>query len=119
LFLERYRGWLTPLANSKDARIIVGAETVLQSGEFSHFESGKALNSTLRDLSIRRDRHLKPHRNLKFVDAGESDYSRVLKTGNLLISRGAKNTKNGKIAPNWNVSGTRLAKKRSGAAAEW
>jgi hypothetical protein len=30
-----------------------------------------------------------------------------LKTRNLLIFRDAKNAKNGKIAPNWNVSGTR------------
>jgi len=30
-----------------------------------------------------------------------------LKTRNLLIFRDAKNAKNGKIAPNWNASGTR------------
>jgi hypothetical protein len=30
-----------------------------------------------------------------------------LKTGNLLIFRNAKNAEHGKIAPNWNVSGTR------------
>jgi len=38
---------------------------------------------------------------------GESEYSRVLKTRNLLIFRDAKNAENGKIAPNWNASGTR------------
>jgi hypothetical protein len=43
----------------------------------------------------------------KMVEAGESEHSRVLKTRNLLIFRGAKNAENGKIAPNWNVSGTR------------
>jgi hypothetical protein len=31
-----------------------------------------------------------------------------LKTRNLLIFRHAKNAENGKIALNWNVSGTRL-----------
>ncbi len=36
----------------------------------------------------------------------ESEYSGVLKTRNLLIFRDAKNAENGKIAPNWNVSGT-------------
>jgi hypothetical protein len=30
-----------------------------------------------------------------------------LKTRNLLIFRDAQNVENGKIAPNWNVSGTR------------
>jgi hypothetical protein len=30
-----------------------------------------------------------------------------LKTRNLLIFRDAQNAKSGKIAPNWNVSGTR------------
>ncbi len=35
-----------------------------------------------------------------------SEYSRVLKTLKLLISQDAKNAENGKIAPNWNVSGT-------------
>jgi hypothetical protein len=53
------------------------------------------------------------------VEAGESEYSWVLKTRKLLIFRDAKNAENGKIAANWNVSGTRLAKKRSAAAAEW
>src|SRR6266403_5943440 len=41
------------------------------------------------------------------VEAGESEYSAVLKTRNLLIFRDAQNAENGKIAPNWNVSGTR------------
>jgi hypothetical protein len=47
------------------------------------------------------------------VEAGESEYSRLLKTRkllktrNLLIFRDAQNVENGKIAPNWNVSGTR------------
>ena len=35
------------------------------------------------------------------------EYSGVLKTRKLLISRDAKNVEHGKIAPNWNVSGTR------------
>jgi|GraSoi2013_115cm_1033766.scaffolds.fasta_scaffold19631_4 hypothetical protein len=54
----------------------------------------------------------------------ESEYSGVLKTRNLLILRDAKNAENGKIAPNWNVSGTwdfdlfiRREKKRSSAPA--
>jgi|SRR5579863_6246960 len=41
------------------------------------------------------------------VEAGESEYSGILKTANLLIFRNAKNAENGKIAPHWNVSGTR------------
>jgi hypothetical protein len=43
------------------------------------------------------------------VEAGESEYSGVLKTRKLLIFRDAKNAEHGKIAPNWNVSGTQLA----------
>jgi hypothetical protein len=42
-----------------------------------------------------------------WVEAGESGYLEVLKTRNLLIFRDAKNAEHGKIAPNWNVSGTR------------
>ena len=38
---------------------------------------------------------------------GESEYSSVLKIRNLLVSRDAKNAEYGKIAANWNVSGTR------------
>jgi hypothetical protein len=38
---------------------------------------------------------------------GASEYLEVLKTRNLLIFRDAKNAAHGKIAPNWNVSGTR------------
>jgi hypothetical protein len=41
------------------------------------------------------------------MEAGESEYSGLLKTRNLLIFRDAKNAEHGKIAPNWNVSGTR------------
>jgi hypothetical protein len=41
------------------------------------------------------------------VEAGESEYSGVLKTRKLLTFRDAKNAEHGKIAPNWNVSGTR------------
>ena len=41
------------------------------------------------------------------VEAGESEYSAILKTGNLLIFRDAQNAENSKIAANWNVSGTR------------
>jgi hypothetical protein len=41
------------------------------------------------------------------VEAGESEYSGLLKTRNLLIFRDAKNAENCQIAPNWNVSGTR------------
>jgi len=43
----------------------------------------------------------------KMVEAGESEYLWVLKTRNLLIFRDAKNAEHGKIAPSWNVSGTR------------
>jgi hypothetical protein len=35
------------------------------------------------------------------------EYSDLLKTRNLLIFRDAKNAEHAKIAPNWNVSGTR------------
>jgi len=48
---------------------------------------------------------------------GESEYSSVLKTRNLLIFRDAQNAENGEIAPNWNVSGTRdfsFAKRNAG-----
>jgi hypothetical protein len=38
---------------------------------------------------------------------GESEYSGLLKIRKLLIFRAAKNAENGKIAPSWNVSGTR------------
>jgi hypothetical protein len=38
---------------------------------------------------------------------GESEYSGVLKTRRSLIFRHAKNAEHGKIAANWNVSGTR------------
>ena len=41
------------------------------------------------------------------MEAGESEYSGLLKTRKLLIFRDAKNAEHGKIAPNWNVSGTR------------
>jgi hypothetical protein len=41
------------------------------------------------------------------VVAGGVGIFRVLKTRNLLILRDAKNAQNSKIAPNWNVSGTR------------
>jgi hypothetical protein len=42
------------------------------------------------------------------VEAGESEYFRLLKTRNLLIFRNAQNARNGKFASNWNVSGTRF-----------
>jgi hypothetical protein len=45
--------------------------------------------------------------NQLVVEAGESEYSGLLKTRNLLIFRDAQNAENDKIAPNWNVSGTR------------
>jgi len=35
------------------------------------------------------------------VEAGESEYSRILKTRKLLIFRDAKNAENVEIAPNW------------------
>jgi hypothetical protein len=44
---------------------------------------------------------------LKWWRRGESEYLKVLKTRDLLIFRDAKNAEHGKIAPNWNVSGTR------------
>ena len=42
------------------------------------------------------------------VEAGESEYSGALKTRNLLILGDAKNARIAEIAPNWNVSGTRV-----------
>lgn len=45
---------------------------------------------------------------LRLVEAGESEYSRVLKTRKLLIFRDAQNAVASEIAPNWNVSGTRV-----------
>jgi hypothetical protein len=53
------------------------------------------------------------------VEAGGVGIFRSLKTRKLLILLDAQKAKNAEIAPSWNVSGTRLAKKRSGAAAEW
>ena len=47
LFLERYCRWVAPLANSKHAQIIEGAETVLQSGETPLIESGEFLTFQL------------------------------------------------------------------------
>jgi len=41
------------------------------------------------------------------VEAGGVGMFRVLKTRKLLIFRDAKNAEHGKIALNWNVSGTR------------
>jgi hypothetical protein len=41
------------------------------------------------------------------VEAAGSEYSAVLKTWKLLIFLDAQNAENGKIAANWNVSGTR------------
>jgi hypothetical protein len=38
----------------------------------------------------------------------DSEYPRALKTRNLLIFRNSKNAEHGKIASNWNVSGTRI-----------
>jgi hypothetical protein len=53
------------------------------------------------------------------VEAGGVGIFRSLKTRKLLILLDAQKAKNAEIAPSWNVSGTRLAKKRGGAAAEW
>jgi hypothetical protein len=47
------------------------------------------------------------------VEAGESEYSDVLKTHKLLIFRRAKNAEHYKIELNWNVSGTRISAVRS------
>jgi hypothetical protein len=47
------------------------------------------------------------YKYLKMVEAGQSEYSGVLKTRKLLIFRHAKNAEPDKIAPSWNVSGTR------------
>jgi hypothetical protein len=41
------------------------------------------------------------------VEAGESEYSGVLKTRKLLKNGRAQKSENAEIAPNWNVSGTR------------
>jgi hypothetical protein len=51
----------------------------------------------------------------------ESEYSWVLKTRKLLIFRDAQNAESGKIALNWNVSGTRdfhlfIPREKRGAA---
>jgi len=40
------------------------------------------------------------------MEAGESEYSGVLKTHNLLIFRDAQNALDSENAPNWNVSET-------------
>src|SRR6266850_6706187 len=51
---------------------------------------------------------LNANETLAMMEAGgETEYSAILKTRNLLIFRDAQNAENGEIAPNWNVSGTR------------
>src|SRR5215510_15105181 len=45
---------------------------------------------------------------LMMVEAGESEYPWLLKTRNLLKNRHAQNALASEIAPNWNVSGTRV-----------
>ena len=40
------------------------------------------------------------------LEAGELEYSGILKTRKLLILRNAKNVGDGKMVVNWNVSGT-------------
>jgi hypothetical protein len=50
------------------------------------------------------------YKHLKIMEAGSRnilDFG-LLKTRNLLIFQDAKNVQNFKIAPNWNVSGTRI-----------
>jgi len=47
------------------------------------------------------------YKRFKMVEAGELEYSGLLKTRKLLIFRPAKNAQYREIAPNWNVSGTR------------
>ena len=47
------------------------------------------------------------------MEAGESEYSGLLKTRKLLILRGAKNAEYAEIAANWNESGTRGLGQRS------
>jgi hypothetical protein len=61
--------------------------------------SGTWMPQILRNLLITKQ--------LKSWRRGELEYSEVLKTRNLLIFRPAKNAEYGKMAPNWNVSGTR------------
>jgi hypothetical protein len=46
-------------------------------------------------------------RTLYWWRRGESEYLKALKTRNLLIFGDTRNAEHGKIAPNWNVSGTR------------
>jgi len=57
--------------------------------------------------TTKSDRKLLTAKALRMVEAGESEYSGVLKTRKLLTFRDAKNAEPGEIAPNWNVSGTR------------
>ncbi len=49
-----------------------------------------------------------PNQEKEWWRRGEWEYSGLLKTRKLLIFRDAKNAGCGKIAPNWNVSGTRV-----------
>jgi len=49
-----------------------------------------------------------PHPSPDVVEAGELEYSGVLKMRNLLKNRQAQKSKSAEIAPNWNVSGTRV-----------
>jgi hypothetical protein len=42
----------------------------------------------------------------KWCRRRESEYPGLLKTHKLLVFRDAKNAEHGRIAPNWNVSGT-------------
>ena len=71
LFLERYRGWVAPLANSKQAQIIDGAETVLQSGETRLIESGEFLTFQLSFCPIQVQ--LDNRRETNYQPGGESN----------------------------------------------
>jgi hypothetical protein len=55
-----------------------------------------------------RPSNLNCYKSIRYmVEPGESEYLALLKTSTLLIFRDGQNAENGKIAANWNVSGTR------------
>jgi hypothetical protein len=55
---------------------------------------------------MREKKTLRKSCEINGAGGGESEYPGLLKTHKLLIFRDAKNAEHGKIAPNWNVSGT-------------
>jgi hypothetical protein len=78
-----------------------------RNGKRPKFRSSNLSAQSARSAGARKEGcNLLIARALKMVER-ESEYLALLKTCNLLIFRDGQNAENSKIAPNWNVSGTR------------